>query len=156
MNTAEFWVFLAFVFFIILFGKKCYVIVCDMLDEYINTVKNDINTAKRSNSDSQKLLDDAKKQGSEMQSKIDNMSDVYQKQTAELQEFYNSSISNFEKSSEKNLQSDIDFEVESAKKELVKKIEKDVILKLKNNFKNKKFDISVLKDNISKIEEFLK
>ncbi len=156
MNTAEFWVLLAFVFFIILFGKKCYVIVCDMLDEYINTVKNDINTAKRSNSDSQKLLDDAKKQGSEMQSKIDNMSDVYQKQTAELQEFYNSSISNFEKSSEKNLQSDIDFEVESAKKDLVKKIEKDVILKLKNNFKNKKFDISVLKDNISRIEEFLK
>lgn len=156
MNTAEFWVFLAFVFFIILFGKKCYVIVCDMLDEYINTVKNDINTAKKSNSDSQKLLDDAKKQGSEIQLKIDNMSDVYQKQTAELQEFYNSSISNFEKSSEKNLQSDIDFEVESAKKELVKKIEKDVILKLKNNFKNKKFDISVLKDNISKIEEFLK
>ena len=156
MNTAEFWVFLAFVFFIILFGKKCYVIVCDMLDEYINTVKNDINTAKKSNSDSQKLLDDAKKQGAEIQSKIENMSDVYQKQTAELQEFYNSSISNFEKSSEKNLQSDIDFEVESAKKELVKKIEKDVILKLKNNFKNKKFDISVLKDNISKIEEFLK
>ena len=156
MNTAEFWVFLAFVFFIILFGKKCYVIVCDMLDEYINTVKNDINTAKKSNSDSQKLLDDAKKQGSEIQLKIDNMSDVYQKQTAELQEFYNSSISNFEKSSEKNLQSDIDFEVESAKKELVKKIEKDVILKLKNNFKNKKFDISVLKDNISRIEEFLK
>lgn len=156
MNTAEFWVFLAFVFFIILFGKKCYVIVCDMLDEYINTVKNDINTAKKSNSDSQKLLDDAKKQGAEIQSKIENMSDVYQKQTAELQEFYNSSISNFEKSSEKNLQSDIDFEVESAKKELVKKIEKDVILKLKNNFKNKKLDISVLKDNVSKIEEFLK
>lgn len=156
MNTAEFWVFLTFVFFIILFGKKCYVIVCDMLDEYINTVKNDINTAKKSNSDSQKLLDDAKKQGAEIQSKIENMSDVYQKQTAELQEFYNSSISNFEKSSEKNLQSDIDFEVESAKKELVKKIEKDVILKLKNNFKNKKLDISVLKDNVSKIEEFLK
>ena len=156
MNTAEFWVFLAFVFFIILFGKKCYVIVCDMLDEYINTVKNDINTAKKSNSDSQKLLDDAKEQGAEIQSKIENMSDVYQKQTAELQEFYNSSISNFEKSSEKNLQSDIDFEVESAKKELVKKIEKDVMLKLKNNFKNKKFDISVLKDNVSKIEEFLK
>lgn len=156
MSTAEFWVFLAFVFFIILFGKKCYVIVCDMLDEYINTVRNDINTAKKSNSDSQKLLDDAKRQGAEIQSKIDNMSDVYQNQTAELREFYNSSINNFEKSSEKNLQSDIDFEVESAKKELVKKIEKDVMLKLKNNFKNKKLDISVLKDNVSKIEEFLK
>lgn len=156
MNTAEFWVFLAFAFFIILFGKKCYVIVCNILDEYINTVKNDINTAKKSNYDSQRLLDDAKKQGAEIQSKIDNMRNAYQQQTTELQEFYNSSISNFKKSSEKNLQSDIDFEVESAKKELVKKIEKDVILKLKNNFKNKKFDISVLKNNISKIEEFLK
>lgn len=156
MNTAEFWVLLAFLFFILLFGKKCYVIICEMLDEYINKVKNDIDSAEKSNSDSQKLLDDAKKDGSSIQSRIDDMQNEYDKQINELQELYNSSITEFEKLSEKNLQNDIKFELESAKKRIINNIEKNVATKLKENFRNKKFDIEILKNNIPTIKEFLK
>jgi len=156
MNTAEFWVLLAFVAFFGLFGKTIFGAICGLLDEYIASVKKRINDSKKNKSESIKILNDAKSEGEKIQSRIDELQKECDKNITDLDQYYKDTLEKFKINSAKQLKSDISFEIDESKKVLSEKIRSGMISSIKEKFKDKKFDVSVLKKYKSEISELLK
>jgi len=156
MNTAEFWVLLAFLVFLGLFGKKVYVLICNFLDEYIDSVKKTINNSKKNKSESIKILNEAKSKGEKIQEQIETLKKDCDKNINDLDQYYKDTLDKFKINSEKQLESDVAFEIDESKKVLSEKIKSEMISSIKEKFKDKKFDVSVLKKYKTEISELFK
>lgn len=156
MNTAEFWVFLAFITFFGLFGKKIFAVICEFLDEYIASVKTKLNDSKKQKSDSIKILNDAKSKGDMIQKDIEDLKLSCDKNIKNIEQNYKDTLERYKINSEKQLQSDIEFEINESKKRLSEKVKSEVISSVKEKFKEKKFDIKILKNYKDEISELLK
>lgn len=155
-ETAEFWVMIAFVAFFALFGKKIYVMLTDFLDGYVKSVKSEVDSAEKMNSESTELLNHAKKKGDEISKKIEEKKADAIRENENLKKYYDSALQNFIDNSEKNLQDDVDFERSVAKKEVENYVKTQVIRQVTKNLATKKFDISKIEADPSVLQKFFK
>lgn len=156
MNTAEFWVLIAFVVFCVLFGKKVWGMLVSFLDDYINSVKNELNVAKELNDESRKILEEAKKKSDEINIRILEIKKQYELDMREMEDRYKTSIANLIVSLEKTFNDDIAFEVSVQERELVNRIKTRILNTLRDRFNDKTFDVRLLSKHENLIKDLLK
>lgn len=152
MNTAEFWVFIAFIVFCILFGKKVWGMLISFLDDYINSVKNELNVAKELNDESRKILDEAKRKSEEINIRIAEIKKQSEADMKEMEDKYRTVLANLVVSLEKSFTDDIEFEISVQERDLINRIKSKVLNTLKDKFQNKVFDVK----SLSKHEDLIK
>lgn len=156
MNTAEFWVLVAFVIFCILFGKKVWGMLTSFLDDYINSVKRELNVAKELNDESRRILEEAKKKSDEINVRIAEIKKQSELDMKEIEDKYKTAIANLIVSLEKSFNDDIDFEVSVQERELINRIKSKILDTLKDRFNDKVFDVKLLSKHEDLIKDLLK
>lgn len=120
LATAEFWVFIAFLLFIGIFGKKTFGFLAQSLDAYRQKIRHDIEAAQNLHDEALSLLKTYKKKHEEAIKQAEEIMSYAEK---EALEFKNSSEQEFEKfvaQKEKALLERIAIKNEEAKSKLQK------------------------------------
>ncbi len=149
MFTPEIWVLLAFVCFVVCFGRKLHKAVVDYIDLYIHNVKAKVDDAERLKKEATELLKQAYQKRDTVSQAIDELH-IASKHRLELLEeanrtYLNNLTVNFQKSFDRKVEAVIAQKVEEVKNQVIEQ----VISELEKRIIEEKPKIRVSRDDLS-------